>query len=75
MWTCSTADREADPDVVCKQLGRSAPALTRNASYEGADEVSYEVRSASGKVESHTVRITVKDTQAPDAKADQDAEL
>jgi hypothetical protein len=24
MWTCSAADREADPEVVCKQLRRCA---------------------------------------------------
>jgi hypothetical protein len=46
-----------------------------NPSYTGTDEVSYEVKSASGKVESHTVRITVKDAQAPDAKPDQDSAL
>lgn len=46
-----------------------------NPTYKGTDEVSYEVRSASGKVESHTVRISVKDAQTPDAKPDQDAEL
>ena len=39
-----------------------------NPTYKGADEVSYEVRSASGKVESHTVRITVKDGTPADAK-------
>ena len=48
-----------------------------NPTYKGADEVSYEVKSASGKVESHTVRITVKDTPAADAKPnlDTDADL
>ena len=46
-----------------------------NPTYKGPDEVSYEVRSAIGKVENHTVRITVKDAQASDAKPDQDAEL
>ena len=39
-----------------------------NPTYKGADEVSYEVKSASGKVESHTVRITVKDATPADAK-------
>jgi hypothetical protein len=47
-----------------------------NPTYKGADEVSYEVKSASGKVESHTVRITVKDAQASDTpKPDQEDEL
>ena len=61
----------------CPKLEATAQGIFYKASptYKGADEVSYEVRSASGKVESHTVRITVKDTQAPDAKPDQDAEL
>jgi adenylate cyclase len=34
MWTCSTVDREADPDIVCKRSSRRAPPLTRYASYE-----------------------------------------
>ncbi|MXQ14091.1 4-aminobutyrate aminotransferase [Microvirga makkahensis] len=46
-----------------------------NPTYKGTDEVSYEVRSASGKVETHTVRISVKDARTLDAKPDQDAEL
>ena len=32
---CSTADREANPDVVCKRSRRCAPPLTLDASYEG----------------------------------------
>jgi hypothetical protein len=61
----------------CPKLEATAQGIFYKASptYKGADEVSYEVRSASGKVESHTVRITVKDAQTPDAKPDQDAEL
>jgi hypothetical protein len=61
----------------CPKLEASAQGIFYKPSptYKGADEVSYEVRSASGKVESHTVRITVKDTQAPDAKPDPDTEL
>jgi hypothetical protein len=61
----------------CPKLEATAQGIFYKASptYKGADEVSYEVRSASGKVERHTVRITVKGTQAPDAKPDQDAEL
>ena len=46
-----------------------------NAKYSGPDEVSYEVKSASGKMESHTVRITVTDGPAADAKRDQDPKL
>src|SRR5688500_6411025 len=34
MWTCSTVDREADPDIVCERSSRRAPPLTRYASYE-----------------------------------------
>jgi hypothetical protein len=41
-----------------------------NPTYKGADEVSYEVRSASGKVEGHTVRITVMGATPTDAKQD-----
>ncbi len=46
-----------------------------NPTFKGTDEVAYEVRSASGKVESHTVRIAVKDAQAPDAKPSEDTDL
>jgi hypothetical protein len=46
-----------------------------NPKYSGTDEVSYEVKSASGKVETHTIKITVKDTPPADAKPDQDTEL
>ena len=61
----------------CPKLEATAQGVfyKANPTYKGADEVSYEVRPASGKVESHTVRIMVTDTQAPDAKPDQDAEL
>ena len=45
-----------------------------NPTYRGADEVSYEVKSASGKVESHTVRITVKEATPSDAKTNADAD-
>jgi hypothetical protein len=45
-----------------------------NPAYKGADEVSYEVKSACGKVESHTVRITVKDAPPADAKPNPDAD-
>jgi hypothetical protein len=45
-----------------------------NPAYKGADEVSYEVKSASGKVESHTVRITVKDAPPAGAKPNPDAD-
>jgi hypothetical protein len=42
--------------------------------YKGTDEVSYEVKSASGKVENHTVRITVKEATPADAKPNPDAD-
>jgi hypothetical protein len=45
-----------------------------NPAYKGADEVSYEVKSASGKVESHTVRITVKEAIPADVKPNSDAD-
>ena len=61
----------------CPKLEATAQGIFYKAKpiYKGTDEVAYEVRSASGKVESHTVRIMVTDTQAPDAKPDQDADL
>jgi hypothetical protein len=46
-----------------------------SATYRGTDEVSYQVKSASGKVEIHTINITVKSTPAADAKPDEDTEL
>jgi hypothetical protein len=57
----------------CPKLEATAQGVfyKANPTYKGADEV----RPASGKVESHTVRIMVTGTQAPDAKPDQDAEL
>jgi hypothetical protein len=45
-----------------------------SSNYKGADEVSYEVKSASGKVESHTVKITVKEASSADAKPNPDAD-
>jgi hypothetical protein len=45
-----------------------------NSTYKGADEVSYEVKSASGKVESHTVKIRVKEASSADAKPNPDAD-
>lgn len=61
----------------CPNLAAKAQGVfyKANPTFKGTDEVAYEVRSASGKVEGHTVRITVKDAQAPDAKPDQDTEL
>jgi hypothetical protein len=61
----------------CPKLEATAQGIFYKASptYKGADEVSYEVRSASGKVESHTVRITVKDAQPSDSKPGEDTEL
>jgi hypothetical protein len=46
-----------------------------NPKYTGPDEVGYEVKSASGKVEAHTVRITVKDTPPSGARPSEDTEL
>jgi hypothetical protein len=62
----------------CPKLEATAQGIfyKPNPTYKGADEFSYEVKSASGKVESHTVRITVKDAQASDTpKPDQEDEL
>jgi hypothetical protein len=61
----------------CPKLEATAQGVfyKANPAYKGNDEIGYEVRSASGKVESHTVRITVKDAQPPGTKPDQDAEL
>ena len=62
----------------CPKLEATAQGIfyKPNPAYKGVDEVSYEVKSASGKVESHTVRITVKDAQASDTpKPDQEDEL
>jgi hypothetical protein len=62
----------------CPKLEATAQGIfyKANPAYKGADEVAYEVKSASGKVESHTVRITVKDAQASDTpKPDQEDEL
>jgi hypothetical protein len=62
----------------CPKLEATAQGIfyKPNPTYKGADEVSYEVKSASGKVESHTVRITMKDAQASDTpKPDQEDEL
>jgi hypothetical protein len=62
----------------CPKLEATAQGIFYKAktAYKGTDEVAYEVRSASGKVESHTVRITVKDAQASDsAKPGQEDEL
>lgn len=60
----------------CPKLEATAQGIfyTASPTYKGADEVSYEVKSASGKVESHTVRITVKEAIPADAKPNSDAE-
>lgn len=62
----------------CPKLEATAQGIfyKANPTFKGTDEVAYEVRSASGKVESHTVKITVKDAQASDsAKPGQEDEL
>jgi hypothetical protein len=60
----------------CPKLEATAQGVfyKANLTYKGADEVSYEVKSASGKLESHTVRITVKDATPADAKSNPDAD-
>jgi hypothetical protein len=61
----------------CPNLRATAQGIFYKASpkYSGTDEVSFEVRAASGKVETHTVRITIKDALASDNKPDQDTEF
>ncbi|MBL0407016.1 4-aminobutyrate aminotransferase [Microvirga aerilata] len=61
----------------CPNLRATAQGIFYQASpkYSGTDEISYEVKSASGKVETHTVRITVKDVPASDTKPEQDTEF
>jgi hypothetical protein len=60
----------------CPKLEATAQGIfyKPNPTYKGADEVSYEVKSASGKVESHTVRITVKEATPAHAKPNPDAD-
>jgi len=61
----------------CPKLEATAQGVFYKAkpAYKGTDEVTYEVRSASGKVESHTVRITVNDAQLADSAKPGEAEL
>ncbi|WP_201842404.1 4-aminobutyrate aminotransferase [Microvirga zambiensis] len=60
----------------CPKLAPKAQGVfyKANSGYTGADEISYEVRSASGKVESHTVSITVKGVAPADAKLTPDTD-
>jgi len=60
----------------CPKLEATAQGIfyKANPTYQGADEVSYEIRSASGKVENHTVRIMVKEAAPADAKSNPDAD-
>ncbi|WP_201829962.1 hypothetical protein [Microvirga zambiensis] len=46
-----------------------------HAGYKGTEEVSYEVKTASGKVELHNVRITVAAASPAESKPDQDGEF
>lgn len=46
-----------------------------NAGYAGADEIGYEVKSAEGKVQSHSVRITVTRQPNPAAPKEQATDL
>jgi hypothetical protein len=61
----------------CPKLEAKAQGVFYRASpqYTGTDEVSYEVRSASGKVESHTVRINVTSTPPAGSKSSDETEL
>jgi uncharacterized membrane protein len=61
----------------CPSLAAKAQGIfyKANPTYKGGDEVAYEVRSASGKVESHTVRITVKDASQSGTTPNADEEL
>jgi hypothetical protein len=45
------------------------------AGYTGVDEISYEVRSAEGKVRSHSVRINVSNQPNPKAKPSEPTDL
>jgi hypothetical protein len=60
----------------CPNLRATAQGIFYQASpkYSGTDEVSFEVKAASGKVETHTVRITVKDAAPADAKPNPDTD-
>lgn len=59
----------------CPKLEATAQGVfyKANPTYKGTDEVSYEVRSASGKVETQAVRITVKEAAPADTKPNPDA--
>ena len=61
----------------CPRLEAAAQGVfyKANPTFKGTDEVSYEVKSASGKIETHTVRVTVKDAQPSDSKPGEDTEL
>lgn len=60
----------------CPKLAPKAQGIVYKASpgYTGSDEVSYEVRSASGQVEAHTVRITVKEASPANSKPTSDTD-
>lgn len=51
---------------LCPKLEATAEEVfyKANAAFKGTGKVAYEVRSASGKVESHTVKFTVKEASA-----------
>ena len=75
---CCDCRRRADRPFVdnCPKLEATAHGIFSkpNSTYKGADEVSYEVKSASGKVENHTVRIMVKEATPAGAKPNTDAD-
>jgi hypothetical protein len=60
----------ADGGHRCPKLEATAHGIfyKANPSYKDNDEVGYEVSSTSGKVETHTVRITVKEASFSNAK-------
>ncbi|MBO1909081.1 4-aminobutyrate aminotransferase [Microvirga sp. 3-52] len=60
----------------CPKLAPKAQGVFYKASqtFKGTDEVSYEIKSASGKLENHTVRITVKAATPADTKPTPDAD-
>ena len=60
----------------CPSLAAEAQGVfyKANPTYKGADEVTYEIRSASGKVETRTVKLTVKEASPSGANPNPDAD-
>ena len=61
----------------CPSLAAKAQGVfyKANPNFKGSDQVGYEVRSASGKVESHFVTIVVKEAPASGTTPDTDQDL